>query len=188
MRVILASQSFLRKQAMETLGIQFEVIPSHFDEKSIRDSDPHRLTEKLSIAKAQVVAQKETKAVIIGSDGFICCGGEFLEKPVDLVEAQAMLEHLSGRQFEFITGLAVYNTETEVMVSTVETCDITFRELTIPEIKDYISRYPVLKCAGAFESAGMLRFAEAICGNFNFCSGMPMNKLVEFLRINKVYM
>ena len=93
-----------------------------------------------------------------------------------------MLYMLSGESFEIVAGLAVYNAETKKMLSTTETCTIKFRDLDKYEIEDYISRYPVLKCSAAFESDGLLRFAERVNGNYNFRTAIPVNKLVVFLR------
>lgn len=47
------------------------------------------------------------------------------------------------------------------MLSTVETSEIRFRQLVEREIRDYVSRYPVLRFAGAFEGDGVLRFADS---------------------------
>jgi len=40
----------------------------------------------------------------------------------------------------------------------------------------------VLNCAGAFEGDGVLRFAERISGSCNFLTGIPVSRLIVFLR------
>ena len=49
-----------------------------------------------------------------------------------------------------------------------------------------MSKAPVMKCAGAFEADGLLRFVKNISGSYNFMVGMPMDKLIEFLRKNEI--
>ena len=68
------------------------------------------------------------------------------------------------------------------MLSSVESCNITFRELTDREINHYITKYPVLNYAGAFESDAVHRFAERIDGSFNIGTALPVSRLIVFLR------
>jgi predicted house-cleaning NTP pyrophosphatase (Maf/HAM1 superfamily) len=72
------------------------------------------------------------------------------------------------------------------MVSTVETSDISFRPLVEREIQTYISQYPVLRYAGAFESDAVLKFAERISGSYNFVTALPVSRLIVFLRAHGV--
>jgi predicted house-cleaning NTP pyrophosphatase (Maf/HAM1 superfamily) len=92
------------------------------------------------------------------------------------------LRELSGATFQFVTALAVLNTQTEKMLSTVETSDITFRLLIEREIQQYIRQYAVLNYAGAFESDAVLRFADRISGSYNFVTALPVSRLIVFLR------
>ncbi len=185
MKIILASQSQARRKALNLLGLQYEVIPSHFDEKSIRDSDPLVLAKKLSEAKALEVGKVSfDAAVVVAADLFVTLDNKIFEKPRTVKEAVDMLKTFSDKRLDIIAGLAVLNTETTKMLSTVEVCRVKFRKLTDEEIQNYTTRHPVMQFAGAFDGDGMLRFAEHLEGNYNFQSGLPMNKLILFLRQN----
>ena len=181
LRIILASQSKIRKRALDILSLAYEVIPANIDEKSIRDTDPLKMALNISVAKARAVASKED-GVIIASDAFLFFNGNILEKPNSLTEAHTTLKALSENKHTFITGLAVYDTLSGKMYSCVSTCDITFRKLFDDEIKDYCNQYPVLTLAGALEFDGIIRFSKKIDGNCNFVTAMPMNDLIHFLR------
>ena len=104
------------------------------------------------------------------------------EKPRTIEEAVQFLRELSGTAFQFVTSLVVLRTNTKRMLSTVEISKIKFRELAGHEIDNYVSRYPVLKFAGAFEGDGVARFADAVSGSFNFMTGIPVSRLAVFLR------
>jgi predicted house-cleaning NTP pyrophosphatase (Maf/HAM1 superfamily) len=39
-----------------------------------------------------------------------------------------------------------------------------------------------LRCAGAFEGDGVLRFADSVSGSYNFITAMPVSRLAVFLR------
>ena len=183
MKIVLASESPFRKRAMDLLGVQYEMCPSGVDEKVIRDRDPAELTRKLAEAKARKVATERPDAVIVSGDAVAAKDGKILEKPRDLEEAARFLRELSGNEFQFVTALVVLHSRTKQMLSTVDTSEITFRELTEPEIQAYIRKYAVLSYAGAFESDGVLKFAERISGSYNFVTALPVSRLIVFLRM-----
>jgi septum formation protein len=181
-RVVLASESQSRRRAMDILGIRYEVHPSALDEKAIRDSDPVTLTRKLAEAKAWKVASAVPDAVVVSGDAVVAKDGRIFEKPAGQEEALQFLRELSGSLFRFVTALSVLRSDSKKMLSTVETSEIRFRRLVEPEILDYVSRYPVLRFAGAFEGDGVLRFAESVSGSYNFITALPVSRLAVFLR------
>ena len=67
-----------------------------------------------------------------------------------------------------MTSIAVLNTQTGRMLSTVETSDIFFRALLDREIGQYINKYDVLSYAGAFENDAVLLFADRISGSYTW--------------------
>jgi septum formation protein len=182
MRVVLASESQSRKRALDILGLTYEVRPSAIDEKSIRDSDPAALTKKLAEAKGWKIANVVQDAVVVSGDAVVSKEGKIFEKPRGNEEAVQFLRELSGSTFQFVTSLTVIRADTRRMLSTVETSEIRFRQLIEREIRDYVSRYPVLKFACAFEGDGVLRFADSVSGSYNFITALPVSRLAVFLR------
>jgi len=182
MRVILASESQSRKRALDLLGIPYEICPSSIDEKSIRDPDPVALTRNLAEAKAWKVADTFGDSIVVAGDAVVAKEKRIFEKPRDAEEAVRFLGELSGSSFRFVTSLVVLRADTRKMLSTVETSQITFRPLVDREIRDYVSRHPVLQYAGAFDGDGVLRFAESISGSCNIFTAMPVSTLALFLR------
>lgn len=179
-RIILASQSQARKKAMVLLGLKYECIPAHINEKEIRDRDPIKMAQLISEAKALSIAQKEN-GIIIAGDAFLVFEGKVLEKPLSLQEAHGMLQSLSGNMHTFITSLSVYEAGTKRMRSVATHCNIYFREISNAEIEFYCSRYPVLTLAGAYETDGVALFSSKVEGSCNFFTALPMKELVEFL-------
>jgi len=167
---------------MDILGVRYEVHASAIDEKAIRDADPAGLTKKLAEAKAWKVANEFHDAVVVAGDAVVAKEARIFEKPRTIEEAVQFLRELSGTAFQFVTSLVVLRTNTKRMLSTVEISKIKFRELAGHEIDNYVSRYPVLKFAGAFEGDGVARFADAVSGSFNFMTGIPVSRLAVFLR------
>lgn len=182
MKVVLASESPFRRRALDMIGVRYETCPSRIDEKAIRDDDPVRLTQQLAEAKARHVAQKYPEAIIVAGDAVATKGKKIFEKPHDKDEAAIFLRELSGGEFQFVTSLAVLNSQTGRILTTVETLSITFRRLIETEIQSYINRYDVLSYAGAFEDDAVHLFAERIEGSYNIGTALPVNRLVLFLR------
>jgi len=182
MKVVLASESRFRRRALDVLGRTYETCASGIDEKAIRATTASDLTRKLAEAKALEVAKRYGDAVVVSGDAVAAKGDRIFEKPRTLDEAEQFLKELSGSEFQFVTALAVVNSSSRNMLSTVETSDIVFRELLDREIQAYIARYPVLSFAGAFESDAVLRFADRISGSYNFVTAIPVSRLTIFLR------
>ncbi len=184
MDLILASKSVPRRKALEILGLAYRIIPSNIEEKFVRDNNPIILVKKLTEAKIRQVGKDNKESLIIGGDLIVCFNGKVYEKPVDNEQAKSMLKSFSGKWLSIIGGIAVFNPKTNRLYSAVEEYKVKFRELTDYEIDDYIKRYSVLNCAGAFEGDGLFRFAEVAEGNYPFTSQItfPLNRLIEFLR------
>jgi septum formation protein len=192
MRVVLASESESRRRALDILGVRYEVRPSAIDEKAIRDANPAALTLKLAEAKAREIARGQVgggfeDAVVVAGDAVVAKDGKIFEKPRDNDEAVEFLRELSGNAFQFVTSLVVIRTDTQRMLSTVETSEIRFRQLVEREIRDYVSRYRVTRFAGAFEGDGVLRFADSVTGSYNFITALPVSRLAVFLREQGIF-
>jgi len=186
MRIILASQSLLRRKALDILGLKYKIKPSNVNEKAIRDSNPMVLAKKLAEIKALEAGKSEVDAIIISGDLFVVFNDTIYEKPKDKKEAINMLKAFSGNKLEIVAGIAVYNTETKKILSASDTFSVKFRNLLDYEIEDYVSRYPVLRYAAAFEGDGLMRFGESTQGSYPFLYGLPMNYLISFLRENSI--
>ncbi len=179
-RIILASESEIRKKALNILGLTYETALVNVDENALRDEDPLKMALNISEAKARAVAATE-EGIIIAGDAFLLFQGEILDKPHSLEEAYAMLHQLSGNKHTFVTGLAVYDTQTQKMRSSTAICDMYFRTLSHEEIVDYCNRNPVLKFAGAHDSTGVARCGAKISGACISETATSLKDLIQFL-------
>ena len=82
-RVILASASPRRKELLEQVGVEFEIIPSTCEEVCT-ETEPSKIVETLALQKAEDVAKNLTgDFVVIGSDTIVAKDGKVLGKPSD---------------------------------------------------------------------------------------------------------
>jgi len=180
--IVLASRSESRKKALKLLGLKFRTIPSKIDESAFKEKRPELRAKGLAELKASSVAKKLKNAVVIGADLIVVYRNKIYEKPKSKSEALAMLKSFSGKTVTVVAGLAVVDSSSGKMLSTVEKCKVKFRKLTDNEIKEYIAKYPVLKFSAAFDGNAALMFAERVEGSIAFYTGIPLNELVLFLR------
>lgn len=181
-KVVLAGESQFRKRAMDLLGIPYEIRPARIDEKAIRDDNPAELTRKIAEAKAHKIADECPDAVVVSGDAVAAKGNRIFEKPRDKRRSRRVSQKFSGSHFQFVTSIAVLNTQTNRMLSTVETSDIFFRPVLDREIEQYINKYDVLSYAGAFENDAVLLSADRISGSYNLGTALPPSRLIVLLR------
>ena len=119
---ILASGSPRRKQLLNQIGLEFTVIPSDVDEDFTLDLPPEAFTEHWAREKAKSVAKIHPDSLIVGADTIVVLDGNILGKPKDKKDSFNMLQSLSGKTHEVITGVSFISLEQEL--------DHTFNERT----------------------------------------------------------
>ncbi len=182
-KIILASASPRRKQLLEQIGLVFEVIPSDVDEDNLIHHDPLKNIETLALHKAQDVAKKVQEGIIIAADTQILIDGDTVGKPIDRADALNMLSCLSGKTHKVITGVAILDAQTGHKETWVETTLVTFRELPLDEIMEYLETGEYEGKAGAYGIQGRAAaFVEKIEGCYFNVVGLPLSKLVQRLR------
>ena len=183
-RLILASESPRRKEILEKLGLEFEIIPSNYEEDLKAKKDPVELAKFLSLNKAKDVANKiNGNAIIIAADTFIVLEGDFLGKPKDDQDAKKMLKSLSGKTHEVITGIALIDTSSNQEITDTSITKVTFKSLSSKEIQAYINTGEPLGKAGAYaiQEKGAA-FVSKINGDFFTVMGLPLYLLAEQLK------
>jgi septum formation protein len=91
-----------------------------------------------------------------------------------------MLQLLSGRDHQVMTGMTVLRGGTAV--TTTEVTDIHFRPLTEKEIESYIATGEPMDKAGAYGiQGGAALFAQRMVGDYYNVMGLPVCRLYEIL-------
>jgi septum formation protein len=187
MKIILASESPRRKKILQDLGLSFEVMPSNADEKSVYDSDPARLVQKIAYLKAASVAKKVTSdSLIIAADTIVWFRGKVIGKPKNIDDARRMMRMLSGKEHCVYTGLCIIDKPGIRQFRSSERTKVRFRKLTDTEIEEYIVENPVLGMAGAYAIQSRKTPVESIKGSFYNVVGLPLEMLVPILLENGI--
>ncbi|HEX2947754.1 MAG TPA: Maf family protein [Clostridia bacterium] len=181
--IILASSSPRRRELLTQAGIPFTVMPGDVDEGSVKlYGTPSQKAEQLARMKAEDVAKKVGKGIVLGADTIVVCDDEIFGKPADEEHARRMLENLSGRIHLVITGVALVNAETGETKSGHEITKVSFAELTKDEIEAYLKTGEHLGKAGAYGIQGKAAlFVKSLNGCYSNVVGLPLQRLYRML-------
>lgn len=153
--LILASSSPNRKELLGRLGLPFQVIAPHVEERRLPGESAEHMARRLARSKAQAVAKTFPQALIIGSDQVAVIGERFLGKPGDYDSAVSQIMLASGRTMTFFTAVCLLNAATACHQLTVVPSSVVFRGLDRHAIEHYVMREKPYHCAGAFKSEGL---------------------------------
>ncbi len=180
MKLILASASPRRKELMGLFHIPFTVRVADIDEAMDPHKTPFEEVARVSRQKAQAVP-RETEDIVIAADTIVVCRGRVLGKPRDAAEARQMLELLSGKDHQVMTGLTVLRGE--MAVTHTEVTDLHFRALSDAEIDAYIATGEPMDKAGSYGiQGGAALFCEKMVGDYYNVVGLPVCKLGQILK------
>ncbi len=187
--LVLASASPRRRALLAALGVPFEVMVTDAEEV-FEGLPPAALVEYNACAKRDAAAARLSRpAVVIGADTLVFLEDHVLGKPRDEEEAREMLQRLSGRSHEVLTGLAVVDTGTGEKRQDSETTEVVFRELSNDEINRFIDIVQPLDRAGAYtvDGPGSLLVA-GYQGCYQNVLGFPLVCLDNMLRQLDVFL
>ncbi len=183
MKLILASQSPRRKEILNSVGLNFEVMPVDADEtlpECIEASDAVTLLARRK-AKALLEACPElSESVILAADTLVECFGEILGKPTDKEDARRMLTMLCGCGSAVHTGICIaYKGK---FASALETAYVTFDEMSAEEIEDYISTDEPYDKAGGYAVQGRAAlYIAGVTGDWYSVVGLPIHAVKNLL-------
>lgn len=183
--VVLASASPRRQELLKQLFAEFEVIPADLDEDALTVKDPWETARRLALAKAKAVAIQRPDALVIGSDTVVALPSFEstiqLAKPSDAQDAVRMLTALSGKSHLVITGVALVSPDFEVVEA--DETSVTFRDLELPEIEEYVATGEPMDKAGAYAIQGAAAgFVANTTGSLSNVIGLPLEQVQRMLK------
>lgn len=182
--IILASTSSFRSALLSTLQIPFETDAPNIDETPLHGEDARSTSLRLSKLKAQAVASKYPRALIIGSDQVALVDGVQLGKPLTHENAVRQLQLMRGKTTQFYTALSLLNAATGNMQSEVVITEVSYRQLSDAEIERYLLKEQPYHCAGSAKCEGLgIALTNRIRGDDpNALIGLPLISLVTMLK------
>ena len=183
-RLVLASGSPRRREMLALLGVSFDVRPVELDETPAEGEAPAPYVRRLAEAKARAAAAgAEESELVLAADTIVVAGGELLGKPAGEADATRMLERLSAREHEVLTGVAVIGGASGGLHLGVERTRVRFAPLAPEEIAWYVATGEPLDKAGAYAIQGLgALFVDSVSGNYSNVVGLPLPLTYRLLR------
>jgi septum formation protein len=176
--LVLASTSPQRRAILEQLEIPFEVVAPDYAEDDPPGLDPEELVRAHAEGKARSVHAEGR--VTLGVDTAVALDGRVYGKPEDAVDAERMLNDLSGRTHTVVSGLCLLGPELELVRHALT--NVTFRPLTPELVATYLGSGEWKGRAGAYAIQGLGgRLVERIDGDYLNVVGLPGPLLVPLL-------
>ena len=182
--IILASNSPRRRELLAGLDLDFEV-------KVLPDID-ESYPDNLPAAEVAGYISREKAApyraligeddLVVTADTVVIVGDEVLGKPKDAEDARRMLQLISGRTHQVITGVCLLTTDKKHSFSV--TTDVTFKQLSEDEINYYIEHYKPFDKAGAYGIQEWIGYVgvTSISGSYFNVMGLPVQRLWEEIK------
>ncbi|MCK4408694.1 MAG: septum formation protein Maf [Candidatus Eisenbacteria sp.] len=183
MPLVLASSSPRRRRILEGLDLEFVVEPPGTDENVDAGETPEDHIVRLAGMKAAEVARRYAEGTILGADTIVVVDGVMLGKPSDPPDAVRMLNAISGRWHEVLTGLAVVRCSDGATVRGLERTKVLVRELSDSEIEGYVAGGEPLDKAGSYaiQECGAA-VVSRVDGCFYNVVGLPVVRLGLLLK------
>lgn len=197
-RLILASGSPRRKELLEQIGADFEILPAK-GEEVITSDIPSQVVMELSAQKAEEVAGRYEKelvvekvcwedrktVVILGADTVVAYENKILGKPKDEADAVRILQMLAGNTHSVFTGVTLLIEQAgkrEKKTFFAET-KVTMYPMSKEEIEAYVATGEPMDKAGAYGIQGKCAaYIERIEGDYNNVVGLPVSLVYQTLK------
>ena len=180
MQLILASASPRRKELLGLFHIPFAIRVADIDETMDHTKSPYDEVARVSRLKALAV-ERQADDIVIAADTIVVCDGTVLGKPKSEAEATAMLQLLSGRDHQVMTGCTVLRGNRAETFT--EVTDLHFRSLSRKEIESYVATGEPMDKAGSYGiQGGAALLCERMAGDYYNVMGLPVCRLGQVLK------
>ena len=189
LKIILASQSKVRKKILDEHNILNEVKPSNIDEDVVKSSllkekaSPELISKNLAELKANKISGKFTDNLVLGADSVIDLDGELISKPENREEALEILKKLNGKKHHLISSVCISKNGSMVWNHT-DKAILTMKKMEENELKSYLAKISdeALYAYNVYQIEGEGRnLFLSINGNENTIMGLPVEKIKKYL-------
>jgi septum formation protein len=184
--VYLASGSPRRRQLLSQIGVPFQVLSVDVDESIDAGEAPERYVLRVAEAKAVAglarrAAARQPEGPVLGADTAVVAAGAILGKPADCADTERMLGLLSAGTHEVLTAVAL--AIDGAVLSRLSRSEVTFREITREEARDYWNTGESRDKAGGYAIQGYgAVFVCALRGSYSGVMGLPLYETAQMLR------
>lgn len=176
--IILASGSPRRRQLLELIGINFDVVPADIDETPAPGEPPAVFAVRAAREKTREIVRRNPGRWVLGADTVVEVDGKILGKPDSARGAHRMLRLLSGRSHSVHTALVLADGESSHEV--IDTATVQVVDLSEEMISWYVATDEPMDKAGAYAIQGIGGLLVVrVDGSPQTVIGLPIHRLPE---------
>ena len=190
--VYLASQSPRRRQLLEQIGVQYELLLATPEEDAeslelvLPNEVPLAYVKRVTQLKLEAAVQRMKQrglpnAPVLCADTTVALGRSILGKPENAADALRILKTLSGQTHRVLTAVALASGRKRV--SAVSISQVTFASMSLAEMKNYIATGEPMGKAGAYGVQGAAAaYISQIKGSYTGIMGLPLFETAQLLK------
>jgi septum formation protein len=163
------------------MGLQFEIIPSDYEEQLDEARHPAEVAKELGLGKARAVADMYPEAIVIGADTIVHVGDRQLGKQTTIEAEREQLRMLSGQRSYVTTSVAVVCRALHVETVVSDTATVVFKPYDEVLADQYIKSCDWQDKAVYGIQSGAASMIDHITGNCDTILGLPTEVLVALL-------
>ena len=189
MKIILASQSGVRKQILDKHNIDNEVVISNVDEDEIKQSllaegaNPLTISKNLAEIKSIKVSNKQPDRLVLGADSVISLNEELINKPNSREEAFKILKKLNNSKHYLISSVCISKNGAMIWNHT-DSSELKMKNLKDEELIEYLSKIETktLLAYGVYQiEADGPQLFEYIKGDKDSIMGLPVKEIISYI-------
>ncbi len=183
-QIILASSSVYRKELLERLLLEFQIVKPNMEEIRMESESAYDTADRLSEEKTKKVSSQFKEAIVIGCDQTAEYNNIQIQKPLNHKTAISQLIELSGKRVNFHSGICVHYEKKKIFQKKVISFDVKYKDLKLAEIQSYLEKEKPYNCIGSIKSEGLgiTLLDEINSSDPTAIIGLPLITLVEMLR------
>ena len=189
MKIILASQSGVRKQILDKYKIDNEVMVSNVDEDEIKESllaegaNPLTISKNLAEIKSIKVSSKNPDRLVLGADSVISLKDELINKPKTRSEAFSILRRLNNSIHFLISSVCISKNGSMIWNHTDQS-ELKMKNLNDDLLTKYLDKIKTetLLAYGVYQiEADGLELFDYVKGDKDSIMGLPIKEIMNYI-------
>ena len=190
MKIILASQSGVRKQILDKYNIDNEVVVSNVDESEVKRSllaegaNPLAISKNLAEIKSIKVSSKQPNRLVLGADSVISLNNKLINKPNSREEAFKILKKLNNSIHYLISSVCISKNGAMIWNYT-DSSELKMKNLSEKNLSEYLDKIKTetLLAYGVYQiEASGLELFEYVKGDRDSIMGLPIKEIKNYIK------